>query len=229
VTAIAAAVTAALAAPSPVARAQPGAPIDPAKADDAVPIATDDDAADDADSDSDSDDAKDKDPPDQSLAAVLGTAAGGRTTPGGARVGGRYLYRLSSNDWFEGHVAFTFGAGSAECFRDRSDAMVCDHGVADGFGGELGAGIRRRFPVGGLYQPFVRAAAAARIVRFGADDVLGFAIPLIGAGGVRAQVADTVAVTAEASLELGVGFFNHDLGTEPQAGFAIALMAELEL
>jgi hypothetical protein len=168
-------------------------------------------------------------PPDQALAATLGAAAGGRVTPGGLRVGGRYLYRLSTNDWFEGHVAVTFGRGDARCFRDRDDDFLCDHGTAEGFAAEVGGGIRRRFLANGRYQPFVRAALGARVSRFGADDVQGFVIPLTAAGGVRVAVGEDIAISAEGALELGVGFFGHGLGTEPQLGLAIAAMVEFAL
>ena len=40
--------------------------------------------------------------PDQSIAAAIGIASGGRVTPGGLRVTGHYLYQLSSSDWFDG-------------------------------------------------------------------------------------------------------------------------------
>jgi len=169
------------------------------------------------------------DQPDQAIAATLGAAAGGRVTPGGLRVGGRYLYQMSEADWFEGHVAITFGRGGAACFRDRDDAFVCDHGKADGFSGEIGGAIRRRIVGAGRYQPFVRAGIAARLSRFGSDGVTGLVFPVIAAGGVRAAVSDTIAISAEAALEFGIGFYNHGLGTEPQLGLAIAGVVEFAL
>jgi hypothetical protein len=177
------------------------------------------------------DDAPDEpgDPPDQAVAGTLGAAGGGRVTPGGLRIGGRYLYRLSQEHWFEGTATFTFGGGGAACFRDRDDAFVCDHDRIDGFAADVGASIRRRMFGRDRYQPYVRAGIAARVVRYGADDVRGFAVPLTAAGGVRVAVGGNIAIGAEAALELGVGWFNHGLGAEPQLGLAVAGVVEFGL
>src|SRR5688572_11595198 len=72
--------------------------------------------------------AKDEDIGDQLIAAELGVAVGGRVTPGGLRVSGHYLYQLTEQDWFDGTASFTFGGGDAECFRNRDDEFLCDHG-----------------------------------------------------------------------------------------------------
>jgi hypothetical protein len=166
---------------------------------------------------------------DREISAVVGAASGSRTTPGGFRVGGRFLYQLSDQDWFDGAVAFTFGSGTAACFRDRSDTFVCDHGLADGFSGELGAGIRRFFAGNGGFRPYARLGVAARVIRFGADDVTGFAIPIEAGGGVRVRVADDVAVGGEASLEIGPGWLGHGLGAQLERGFAIGALVEIRL
>ena len=93
---------------------------------------------------------------DQAIGAEIGVATGGRVTPGGLRITGHYLYQLSDQDWFDGTAAFTFGGGAAACFRDRTDAFVCDHGLADGDGIELAANVRRMFAAQGHVPP-VRA------------------------------------------------------------------------
>src|SRR6185295_14383983 len=82
---------------------------------------------------------------DQSIGVEAGLAVGGRTTPGGLRVIGHYLYQLAERDWFDGGASFTFGGSSGECFRDRSDQFLCEHGVADGQGFEVSATVRRYF------------------------------------------------------------------------------------
>src|SRR5262249_17522153 len=74
---------------------------------------------------------------DQAISAEVGVAAGSRVTPGGLRIAGQYLYQLSDEDWFDGAASFTYGSASAACFRDRSNAVVCQHGLADGAGFEL--------------------------------------------------------------------------------------------
>jgi len=166
---------------------------------------------------------------DQSIAAELGLASGGRVTPGGLRVAGHYYYQLSSTDWFDGTAAFTYGSGDAECFRDRMDTVICDHGVADGGGLELAAGVRRFFTAQGQFRPFLRAAAGLAIVRFPDDKVTGLALPLHAGGGLRARIADGIDVVGEGELSLGIGLFNRGLGVEPQLGLAVTAGAEFRL
>lgn len=166
---------------------------------------------------------------DQSVSAELGLAAGGRVTPGGLRITGRYLYQLSVDDWFDGAASFTYGGGGAACFRDRTDATICDHGLADGGAVELSANVRRMFAPNGAFRPFARAGIGLAIVRFSDDDVTGLAIPLHLGGGVRANVAPSIAVVAQADLELGFGHFGQGLGTEPQAGLSVTAGAEFVL
>lgn len=175
------------------------------------------------------DDAATDELPDQSIGAALGLAAGGRVTPGGLRVSGHYLYQLSAEDWFDGTASFTFGTGGAACFRDRMDATVCDHGLADGTGVEVTAAVRRMFAARGQFRPFVRAGVGVALVRFGDDDVTGFAVPLHAGAGLRASVGEGVAIVAMSELVLGVGRFGRDLGVEPQLGFAVTAGAELRL
>lgn len=165
----------------------------------------------------------------QALAAGLGMRLGGRSTPGGLELRGTYLYRLSEDDWFDGGLGFSFGGGGAACFRDRKDHFVCDHGVVDGFSGELWAGVRRYFPGQGRFAPFARVALGLRLDSYGGDDVKGLAIPVELGGGVRAQVADRVSVLGTAGLGIGVAFFDHDLGTEPQLSLSVLAGVEFAL
>jgi hypothetical protein len=167
--------------------------------------------------------------PDQSLGASLGIAGGGRVTVGGFRVQGHYLYQLSDQDWFDGTAAFTFGGGGAACFRDRMDDVICDHGFTDGRGVEVIASVRRYFTAQNKFRPFARLGAGVAIARFGDDSVTGLAIPIHAGGGLRAAVSSDVAIVAMAELVLGVGRFNHELGTEPQFGIAVTAGAELRL
>jgi hypothetical protein len=166
---------------------------------------------------------------DQGISAALGLATGGRVTPGGLRIAGHYLYQMSAHDWFDGAASFTFGSGSAACFRDRQDALVCRHGLADGSGIEISAGVRRLLAPQGAFRPFARVGLGLGLVRFADDDVSGVSIPLHGGGGVRVNVAPSIAVVAEAELELGFGGFNHGLAFEPQLGLAITAGAEFRL
>jgi hypothetical protein len=166
---------------------------------------------------------------DQGISAELGLATGGRVTPGGLRISGHYFYQVSDRDWFDGAVSFTFGSGRAACFRDRADALVCDHGLADGTGVEISASIRRLFAPQGAFRPFARAGVGLGLVRFVDDDVSGVTIPLHGGGGMRVGVAPSIAVVAEGDLTLGFGGFGRGLGLEPQLGFAITAGVEFRL
>ena len=167
--------------------------------------------------------------PTQEIGARLGLEAGGRVTPGGLHVEGAYLYRFTDIDWLEQVVGFTFGGQSAECFRDRSDEVVCDHGILNGFSAELGLAVRRYFPGQGVFSPFARAGLAVRGVFYSADDLRGIAVPIWLGGGVRATVTKGISVTADASLKTGFGILNRGLGLEPNASFAITAGAEFVL
>ena len=167
-------------------------------------------------------------PSDQIIGVSLGMAIGGRVTPGGMRISGSYHYQLSQSDWFDGRASFTFGSGSAGCFRDRMDAVVCDHGMIDGDAVEISANVRRFFGHG-QYVPFARLGVGASLVYFGGDRVSGIAFPLHGGGGLRVSLTELVSLMAEAEVEVGFGFFNRGLGGEPQVGASIAAGAEFNL
>lgn len=166
---------------------------------------------------------------DQGVGAMTGVATGGGVTAGGVRVSGHYLYQLSAQDWFDGTASFTFGGGEAGCFRDRMDTLICDHGIADGAALEIAAGVRRMFAARGAFRPFVRAAIGLSYTRFSDDDVTGVSIPLHAGGGLRAKVADSVAIVGLAELTFGLGRFGRGLATEPQLGLAVTAGAEFRL
>ncbi len=168
---------------------------------------------------------------DQGIGGMVGAATGGRVTAGGVRVTGSYLYQLSEQDWFDGIASFTFGGGDAGCVRDRQDQMTvnCDHGIADGSAIELAAGVRRMFKGQGGFRPFARAAIGISYTRFTADDLSGVGFPVHLGGGVRAKVAEGVAVVALTELTVGFAHFGRGLETEPQLGLAITAGAEFRL
>jgi hypothetical protein len=171
-------------------------------------------------------------PPDssqQAIGAELGVAAGGRVTPGGLQIAGHYLYQLSDQDFFDGIAAFTLGGGAAECFRDRANDFVCDHGLLQGGRVEVSANVRRYFGGRDQFWPFARAGIGVGIVRYADDSVTGLAVPLHVGGGVRAVVSDGIAIVGEAELAVGFGVFNHTLGLQPQVGVAIAAGVEFRL
>lgn len=163
----------------------------------------------------------------QELGVQLGLATGGRVTPGGAHIAGRYSYRLGDRDWFELGVGFTYGDNEIGCGRDSdSNQMSCDHNSIGGFSGEIGAGLRRYFLGRQSFTPYLRGGLSARVVSYKEDDVKGVAIPFWLGGGVRAPVAPGVFVGADAVLSVGAGIFNKNLGTEPQA--AMTVMGSVE-
>lgn len=167
---------------------------------------------------------------DQAIGAEIGIATGSHITPGGLRLAGHYLYRLSTNDWFEGIAGFTFGSDDAKCFRDRGNAFVCGHGVADGNSIDVAATVRH-FIVSTRsgFWPFVRGGVGLGVVRFTGDDVTGIAIPLLAGLGLRVSITDTLALTGEAQLRFGFGAFDHNLGLESQLGASFTVGAEFRL
>lgn len=166
---------------------------------------------------------------DQTISVQVGAAGGGRVTPGGLRIAGQFLYQLSDEDWFDGAASFTFGSGSAACFRDRQDHVVCSHGVADGSGVEISASVRRMFAAHGVFRPFARLGVGLGLARFGDDDVSGFTIPAHAGGGLRVAMSPAIALVAEGELAFGFGSFSRGLGSQLQFGLAITAGAEFRL
>lgn len=166
---------------------------------------------------------------DQGLGAGMGLAVGSRHTPGGLRISGAYLYRLSADDWFDGAASFTIGSGAAACFRDREGERVCEHGALDGFAFDVIAAIRRSWPVEDSFAPFLRIGAGLRFVRFSGDSIAGLAVPLIGGGGVAIDMSPTTRLVAAGQLELGAGLFTRDLGAASQFGMSLSVGVEFAL
>lgn len=166
---------------------------------------------------------------DQALVASLGVAMGGRSTAGGLRVAGSFLYQLSQQDWFDGTASFVFGSSSPDCFRDRMDEVICDHGLADGYAVELSANVRRFVGGRDRFWPFARAGIGVSIVRFGGDDVTGIALPFQIGGGLRVSASDAIAIVGQAELDVGIGWFGDGPGTEPQVGFNVSAGVEFRL
>lgn len=165
----------------------------------------------------------------QELGASLGMAVGGHISPGGLYVAGAYLYRLSDVDWFEGRVGFSFGGGDPECFRDRDDEFTCAHSALDGFAADVMVGIRRFFGGQNQFRPYAHGGVAGRVASYAADDVLGFGVAGWIGGGVRARVADGVAVGGGAQLLLGPAWFDQGLGLEPQPAFTVSAGVEFQV
>lgn len=168
-------------------------------------------------------------PSDQGIGAAIGVAAGGSFTPGGVRVTGHYLYQMSAQDWFDGVASFTYGGDTAGCYEDRAATTMCEHGLTAGSGVEIAATVRRMFAPQGAFQPFARLGIGVAIARFSSDDVSGIGFPVHAGGGVRARVAPTVSIVAQAELAVGVGAYSHDLGAEPLIGMAVTAGAEFDL
>jgi hypothetical protein len=166
---------------------------------------------------------------DQAISAQLGLATGARATPGGLRIAGHYLYQLAEQDWFDGIANFTFGGSRAACFRDRTDRIVCDHGLADGAGFEVVGGVRRMFAAQGAFRPYARLGVGLGLARFSDDSVSGFTVNAHGGGGIRVKVAPSIAIVGEGDLAFGLGSFNRGVGSEPQVSLAITAGVEFRL
>lgn len=169
------------------------------------------------------------DEPQVALGAEVGAAGGGGTTPGGLRVGGRYLYRLAEHDWFDGGVGFTFGSPGTACGRVPPGGMDCNHGVADGFAGDLALGVRRHLPGQGAFTPVLRGGVFGRVLRFASDDVTGAAIGVELGGGLAADIQRDVAIIAGASAFAGRGWLGGGVGGTGQLGMLVSVGAELRL
>ena len=163
------------------------------------------------------------------LAVEVGAVGGGGATPGGLRVGGRYLYRMAERDWFDGGVAFTFGRPGAGCGRVPPDGMACAHGVADGFAGDLSLGVRRELGRDPAFVPFVRAAGFARVLRFASDDVTGVAAGGELGAGLRARVGDDLSLVGAATAFAGLARLGNDVGGAGQLGLIIVGGAEFRM
>jgi hypothetical protein len=164
------------------------------------------------------------------LGAEVGATGGSDgTTPGGMRIGGRYLYRMTDHDWFDGGVAFTFGSPNDGCWRTPPDGMSCDHGAADGFAGDLSLGLRRNLPGQGAFTPFVRGGVFGRVLRFTGDDVSGAALGVDAGAGVAARVRKDVAVVGSAGGFAGRGWLGSGVGGAGQLGMIVTVGAELRL
>ncbi len=165
----------------------------------------------------------------QELGVRIGMAAGKRTTPGGLYLAGTYLYQLSRQDWFEGGLAFSVGSGDADCFRDRQDRFICDHGIAAGVALGLSVGVRRFLATRQSFTPYIHAGVDLRYVSFSADEVRGVALPLWLGAGVRARVGEGVAIAGGARYQAGISWFNRDLGIEPQSALIMIVGVDFRL
>lgn len=170
-----------------------------------------------------------RDEPQVGFAAEIGAAGGGSHTPGGLRLGGRYLYRLADRDWFDGGVAFTFGHPGTGCGRVPPDGMSCSHGAVDGFAGDLTLGVRRELPAQRGFSPFVRGGGFARALRFDQDRVSGFGLGLELGGGVAAAVGRDLRVVAAAGLFGGTAWLGQGVGQARQLGMSVTMGAEMQL
>lgn len=169
-------------------------------------------------------------PSPQALSATVGLEMGaGGTTPGGLRLAGAHLYQLSASDWLMSEIAVTYGTPGAECVADEAGDLECDHGLIDGVAVSLGAGVRHYFPSQGAFSPFAVGGLSLRLVSFPSDDLAGGGAVVMAGGGIRAVVADGVAVTGGATLCGGVAFLGRGVGAALQASLVIAAGAELDL
>lgn len=165
----------------------------------------------------------------QELGAHLGLRLGGRTTPGGLRLHGSYLYQLTDAIWSESGFGVTVGSGAPACFRDRSDDVICDHPSMDGRGVGVWTGLRYLLPGRQGFVPYAQAGIGVDYVNYPDDEVSGFAFPLVLGAGTRVRVTDDIAVGGGAQLTVGIARLGRDVGVEPQAALTVAFGAEFAL
>jgi len=163
------------------------------------------------------------------LGALLGAVGGGGLAPGGVLLDGRFLYRMSDKDWFEGNVDFSFGGDSPSCYRDRSSQLRCTPPLQNGFSAGVLGGIRRYFHGQKNFRPYVNAKVGLRMLSFARDDLRALELPLRGGAGLRVGVAPQVFVVAESQLRLGLAFWNRGLGWQGNASLAVAVGVEFIL
>jgi hypothetical protein len=153
---------------------------------------------------------------DLELGARIGLQGGGGVTPGGFRIAGAYLQRMTSETWFDGEASFVFGGGGRSCYYNRNVDFVCAPGLVEGFAAQFSAG-GRWYPTitESGFIPFLRGGAALHIPHFGDDEVTGLALPLwLGAGG-RYRVTPRIAITADLTITFGGALYNRDMGIAP--------------
>lgn len=163
------------------------------------------------------------------LGAHMGVVTGGGSSPGGLKLGGNYLYRLSGIDWFEGELRVVIGNGRASCFTDRQGEYLCTHGPVAGRVAELSAGVRRYLLPQDAFTPFAQLRVGLRVATFPGDRTTGVALPIAAGFGVRGQINELVAVGGMASLEGGVSLYSGDLGVEPLLALAIQVNVEFTI
>lgn len=168
---------------------------------------------------------------DQEIGARLGTQLGALgVTPGGLRVGGVFLYRMSERTWFDAEAASSFGAGASQCNVRQDRSLDCEHGLADGFGFQLGAHLRwflTTRPSG--FQPYVRGGLGLDLAHFGGDDVTGVALTARGSFGIRHPVGSGVMVGGEALLSAGPGLYSGGVGVRPYTALLVQFGLEIAL
>jgi hypothetical protein len=162
----------------------------------------------------------------QELGPRLGLQLGlGPAAAGGMRVGGAYLYRMAESWWFEGQLSTAFGSSEEAC-----GPSGCSHGVVDGFGLRLAAGVRYVFPAAPSgFQPYLGAAPTLGYQHFAGDDLSAWVVGGQASGGLRIKVSDAVALTGEAQLDLGVGFYDKDEGRKAVVALSVLFGVDFAL
>lgn len=141
---------------------------------------------------------------DQELGARAGMSLNlGGVGPGGLYLAGTWLYRLTDVLWFDGRAGFSIGGGGSNCVISATGPSHCDSAAVSGFGAELLAGVRWFVPSAGPLQPWIGGGIGGLYANFSGDHLGGVGLPFWAAAGVRARVADNIALGGEALLEAG--------------------------
>ena len=159
--------------------------------------------------------------PNQWVGGSIGSEFAGGMNAGGLVLGGDYLYRLSSSDWFDSRASLRVGASSPVCYYNRTGSRTCRPGVLDGVGLSATMRIRRWFVSESSYQPFASVGFIVEWLRFSDDDLSGFSLPLTVGGGVTRSVGK-VQVHATGQVNAGPGHFS-GIGWRPVVGLGFSI------
>jgi hypothetical protein len=167
---------------------------------------------------------------DQELGARLGLALNlAGIAPGGVRLDGVWLYRLSDRVWFDGRADFTLGGGGSSCTFPATGPSRCDHTVTDGFAALALAGARWFPPASGSVTPWVGGGLGAGLADLTGDDLRGFQLALWASAGARLPVAEGVALAGEGMLSTAATAFGKGIGWQGSVGLAVLLGVDFRM
>jgi hypothetical protein len=149
---------------------------------------------------------------------------------GGLRVGGAFLYRMSSDVWFDGEALFTFGSSDRICYLDRAAERVCEPGISSGSAFRLAAGVRWVLnPERAGFTPYLRGGVGLDLVTFSGDDIVGAGLPLWMGFGGRFHISSGVSLSVEANLTASLLLYGGGVGGAGSVGLGLLVGVDIAL